>query len=151
MKKRIIWLIVIIILIIAGIIGYNQYTKSEQKDAKSEQIRNEAISRTDFLIINNTNNKHTGPVYLFEEFTGTILNTAKYTKYHNIVVQISYYDKHKNFIAKEVVTLNQEICPGKSDEYKIISKRKKIFKVSSFDIKIIDANFTTLKGLNSCY
>jgi lipopolysaccharide export system protein LptC len=146
MKKRIIWLIVIIILIIAGIIGYNQYTKSEQKE-------NERDIPEYFLSINNTNiiRGHTDPVYVFQEFTGTIYNTAKYTKYHNIVVQISYSDKHKSFIDKEVFTLNQEICPGKKNEYKIISKRRKVFKDVIVDVEVVDANFTTFKSLNSCY
>ena len=139
MKKSKKWIIFISILIIStlGVFAYLEIRKIEQKKEQALEERNPER----FLILNHNNNQLTQGLY--QEFTGTIHNTAQHTAYHDIVIQISYYDNQKNILYTDVGTLNKCINSGDKKKYNISFKRKKILKVKTFNIEIKDANFSS--------
>jgi hypothetical protein len=106
-------------------------TQYEEKKASIGDMEKE--SPLTFLKVSGSHRKN---IINQDVVEGEVVNKATFTTYKNITLQINFLDKEGASIEKQKHTLDYEVKPGSTTDFKI---KVKVKGASSVQIDIVDA------------
>jgi hypothetical protein len=131
--KIIFWSLgILIFLFILTIIGHNLYEQNQYGNTKS----NESMYPERYLSLDVENVD-------FNNLTGFIYNSSKYTTYGEIQIKISYYDKNGQVLQSNVHAIDGTYYPQSSTPFNVKIRLpqgiKNFFKTKNCTMDVIDA------------
>lgn len=124
-----------VVLFSCGGSANNQHPSAKYEEKKASMAEMEKESPLKFLKISGS---HRGNLINQTVVEGEVINKATLTTYKNVEIQIKFMDKEGSTIEKQTHTLDEEVKPGTSQEFKI--KVKHVKETASVTLDVVGAD-----------
>ena len=126
----------IVILVVAGIVGYNMYEQNQYEQQRADEAYNERIHPENYLSMGELNINN-------NILSGLVRNDSKRTTYKQIKFEFCYYGQNGEVLQTDVYTVNGVFYPQSSTPFHVKIRNpqglKNLIKWEKWSVNIVSA------------